>query len=261
MTGPMVTLSTAARRSLTRPGLETDMPRSVVVPLDRELDHLVATASAAAGMDVAEFALAALRQHSAAVLGARMQEQRRRSGQNATVRPVPTLVLRIVARVFNVSVQALVGPSQARHTAQARATAAYLLREDAGLTSTEIARLTGRTSETIRHLTAGVQRAIARGGPHADRLRRCRDALTKGQAMSQQPDTQAWSPDKRSFLPALAAYRHALGLTQPELARRAGLPRETVARLEGVKRRATPATARALATALGVPPGALAGVD
>jgi DNA-binding XRE family transcriptional regulator len=77
--------------------------------------------------------------------------------------------------------------------------------------------------------------------------------------MGQQPHTQAWSPDKRSFLPALAAYRHALGLTQPALAHCAGLPRETVARLEGVKRRASPPTARALISALGVPPRALAG--
>ena len=52
----------------------------------------------------------------------------------------------------------------------------------------------------------------------------------------------------------LTAVREAAGLTKKELAQRAGLSRETVSRIETLKRPAEPATVRALAAALKVEP-------
>ena len=52
----------------------------------------------------------------------------------------------------------------------------------------------------------------------------------------------------------LTAVREAAGLTKTELAQRAGLSRETVSRIETLKRAAEPATVRALAAALEVEP-------
>jgi transcriptional regulator with XRE-family HTH domain len=48
--------------------------------------------------------------------------------------------------------------------------------------------------------------------------------------------------------------REAAGLNKKELAQRAGLTRETVSRIERLKRPAEPATVRALAAALEVEP-------
>ena len=56
------------------------------------------------------------------------------------------------------------------------------------------------------------------------------------------------------YLVGLAAVREAAGLTKKELAQRAGLSRETVSRIETLKRPAEPATVRALAAALEVEP-------
>jgi transcriptional regulator with XRE-family HTH domain len=56
------------------------------------------------------------------------------------------------------------------------------------------------------------------------------------------------------FLRPGPAVREAAGLTKKELARRAGLTRETVSRLETLKRPAEPSTVRALAAALEVEP-------
>jgi transcriptional regulator with XRE-family HTH domain len=58
-------------------------------------------------------------------------------------------------------------------------------------------------------------------------------------------------------LPALAAHRRRLGLTQRQLGEIAGVAHTTVQRLESLKRGAYPQTLRKLATALGVAPEAL----
>jgi transcriptional regulator with XRE-family HTH domain len=52
--------------------------------------------------------------------------------------------------------------------------------------------------------------------------------------------------------------REAAGLNKKELAQRAGLTRETVSRIERLKRPAEPATVRALAAGLQVEPVVLA---
>ena len=59
-------------------------------------------------------------------------------------------------------------------------------------------------------------------------------------------------------LPRLRALRRRAGLTQRELAARAGLTHSTVAYLETGKHAALPSTVRKLAAALGVPPDELA---
>jgi DNA-binding XRE family transcriptional regulator len=70
-----------------------------------------------------------------------------------------------------------------------------------------------------------------------------------------------WSPisggqglGTNGYLVRLAAVREAAGLNKKELAQRAGLSRETVSRIETLKRPAEPATVRALAAALEVEP-------
>jgi transcriptional regulator with XRE-family HTH domain len=55
----------------------------------------------------------------------------------------------------------------------------------------------------------------------------------------------------------LAVFRAAAGLSRVELAERAGIHRETVARFERHEHRPTPATARAVAAALGCEPADL----
>jgi transcriptional regulator with XRE-family HTH domain len=56
------------------------------------------------------------------------------------------------------------------------------------------------------------------------------------------------------YLVGLTTVREAAGLNKRELAQRAGLSRETVNRIETLKRPAELATVRALATALEVEP-------
>jgi transcriptional regulator with XRE-family HTH domain len=57
----------------------------------------------------------------------------------------------------------------------------------------------------------------------------------------------------RRWLPSLAAYRRAARVSINELGARAGIPRETISRLERLHRRARSGTAEALAFALDVP--------
>jgi DNA-binding XRE family transcriptional regulator len=63
------------------------------------------------------------------------------------------------------------------------------------------------------------------------------------------------------YLPNLAAWRAAAELTITDLATNAELPRETVVRLESLKRRARLSTARSLALVLGVPVERLIGTE
>ena len=70
-------------------------------------------------------------------------------------------------------------------------------------------------------------------------------------------EVQTRRPSPRSlggYLVGLTAVREAAGLTKKELAQRAGLTRETVSRIETLRRPAEPASVRALAVALEVEP-------
>jgi transcriptional regulator with XRE-family HTH domain len=60
-------------------------------------------------------------------------------------------------------------------------------------------------------------------------------------------------------LPGLRSARHRLGLTQRQLATRAGLGQGTVSKLERLDREAYPQTLHKLAVALGVTPADLVG--
>ena len=73
--------------------------------------------------------------------------------------------------------------------------------------------------------------------------------------MSVEVQTRPVSPRSLGgYLVGLTAAREAAGLNKKELAQRAGLSRETVSRIERLKRPAEPATVRAVATTLKVEP-------
>jgi transcriptional regulator with XRE-family HTH domain len=59
---------------------------------------------------------------------------------------------------------------------------------------------------------------------------------------------------RSTSLPALAAHRRKMGLTQRQLGELAGVAHTTVQQVESFKRGAYPQTLRKLATALGVAP-------
>jgi DNA-binding XRE family transcriptional regulator len=87
-----------------------------------------------------------------------------------------------------------------------------------------------------------------------DRVRRVLKSPFYNGALANAPE---WSRVSRRILYGLADQRRAAGLTQPELAARSGIARETIGRLEQCHRPAQPSTVRALAAALGVVPSAL----
>jgi DNA-binding XRE family transcriptional regulator len=84
-----------------------------------------------------------------------------------------------------------------------------------------------------------------------DRVRRELNSPFYNGALANTPE---WSRVSRRILYGLADQRRAAGLTQPELAARSGIARETIGRLEQLHRSAQPATARVLAAALGIVP-------
>ncbi len=61
------------------------------------------------------------------------------------------------------------------------------------------------------------------------------------------------------YLPGLRPARQRLGLSQRQLASRAGTAQQTICKLETLRRGAYPLTLQKLAAALGVPPAALVG--
>ena len=75
-------------------------------------------------------------------------------------------------------------------------------------------------------------------------------------------DAEGWEPtgiygNRGIYLPGLRTARQRLGLTQRQLASRAGIGQQTVCKLETLRRGAYPITLRKLAMALGVPPAKL----
>ena len=101
--------------------------------------------------------------------------------------------------------------------------------------------LTRETAEDVRDTTRSV-------------IERTRAILREGRATAE-VQTRSVSPRSLGgYLVGLTAVREAAGLNKKELAQRAGLTRETVSRIETLKRPAEPATVRALAAALEVEP-------
>ena len=167
------------------------------------------------------------------------------------LRPRPDRVLSVVAELTGVPVAAFLGPARTRPVSRARKLAMYLLRTEAGLSHAEVGRLVGRGSATVITLTrevAGDVRDVTRA-----ELERTRAILREGRATA---EVQTRRPSPRplgGYLVGLTAVREA-GLSKKELAQRAGLSRETVSRIETLKRPAEPATVRGLAAALGIEP-------
>ena len=128
----------------------------------------------------------------------------------------------------------------------------YDLRTEAGLSHAEVARLIGRGTATVITLTRDVAEDV-RGGTRSV-IERARAILRDGRVTAK-VQTRPVSPRSLGgYLVGLAAAREAAGLNKKELAQRAGLSRETVSRIERLKRPAEPATVRALASALKVQP-------
>jgi DNA-binding XRE family transcriptional regulator len=168
------------------------------------------------------------------------------------VRPAPERVLEVVAEVTEIPVGTLLGPSCAHAVSRGRNLAMYLLRCEAGCTVAEVGRLLGRGSAAVIKQA----RTVARDGrgtyrAHVDRARAMLGAGRQAAALRTRP---ASPRSLGGYLVGLAAARGAAGLNKKKLAERAGITRETVSRLESLRRPAEPATVRALAAALHVAP-------
>jgi len=126
----------------------------------------------------------------------------------------------------------------------------YLLRSETYLSVPEIARELGRSqgtvSQTLRDLTARLRTSEALQVA----VHRIRQVLADDAAMD--PVVPPLRPPAAHVLSRLRDMRVAAGLTQQELAERAGVARETLARLECGARAARRQTAVSLARALGL---------
>jgi DNA-binding XRE family transcriptional regulator len=128
----------------------------------------------------------------------------------------------------------------------------YLLRTEAGLSHAEVGRLVGRGSATVITLTREVAEDV-RDVTRSD-IEHARSILGKGRATAEMQSRSVSPRSLGGYLVGLTAAREAAGLTKKELAQRADLTRETVSRIEMLRRPAEPATVRALAAALKVEP-------
>ncbi len=152
------------------------------------------------------------------------------------------------SQAFDIST--VVGPQTRHSAAPARRAAISLLRSEARLNGSQIARLFGRT----RQWTSWRERmntAVEQDGRTIELVENVRRYLAAGRS-GQIHRTNRVAEPSRKFLPGLSRCRQAAGLSIKQLAERAELPRETVSRFEHQQRRARSATANALALALGV---------
>jgi DNA-binding XRE family transcriptional regulator len=136
-----------------------------------------------------------------------------------------------------------------------RRAAIELLRSDAGLPVAQIANMFGRSRQWAYYLIASPE-AAERDGDLKQVLVETRRRLDPRCERWRSPpfcDKSFGRRDTRRWLPSLGAYRQAAHLTINELGERAGIPRETVSRLERLHRRARSGTAQALAFVLGMP--------
>ncbi|MBV9599838.1 MAG: helix-turn-helix transcriptional regulator, partial [Chloroflexi bacterium] len=135
---------------------------------------------------------------------------------------------------------------------------AYLLTNDAGLSPVDAGRILHRRSATVNRLSASVEQIIgtddARSELVAHARRLFRNGITSGKRYPPPPRRPSTSGE---LLVGLRVRRRMSNLTQPQLAARAGIARETLSRLERLKRRAQPETVKALARALNVAPDRL----
>jgi plasmid maintenance system antidote protein VapI len=247
-----------------------------VLVLSDELEQRITAAARIMRMHPDEFIVGAVQRRCAEVLEPRKAPSARGLAAAATtpkpnespatasdaaegwaIRPSQTGVLRALAQATGLSVEALVGSGRDRSQSQARAVAAYLLIYDAGLSVLEAARVLHRDRSTVCRLVASVANLAGTDDPRMRLVERARVQFRNG---SNSGKHYMQPPPGRSdvrFLPGLLAYRLAAGLSQPEVAKRAGIARETLARLERLQRGARAETVEALARAFDVSPGSL----
>ena len=124
------------------------------------------------------------------------------------------------------------------------------LRTEAGLSARQAGQILGRSGATVVDLS----RLVARGERAGVLVGNVRRALSmRGTAGAMNEPTCGWIPRP---LPGLPTCRLAAGLTQPELAARASVARETLGRIER-GRNARPETIGRLAAALALAPSVL----
>ncbi len=229
-----------------------------VLVLDTELERRIAAAARVVGVAPAEFIARAIQRRCAEVLGEQQATAVSVDGSVLwAIRPTPSRVLRIVAQVSGLPIESIAGPGQRPSTARARMVAAYLLHNDAGLSVQETAHILHRKAPAVARLTADLERLTGSTDPRAVLLQRARRLLRNGLSSGKQYPPLKPGTASTELLPGLLACRLAAGLTQPGLAARAGIARETLVRLERLRRRAQPETVERLANALGVQPACL----
>jgi transcriptional regulator with XRE-family HTH domain len=184
--------------------------------------------------------------------------------------PSPAQILAVVAELSAIPLETLRSPTQLRQVGQVRAAAAHLLRTEAGLEVKEVAPLLGRSDQTVSEFSRKARLALANGGKIADLIEQARRVLDEsarglagppieptvgedeqGGTVSAvatcdiaardsslvfepvpRPRVPPGSPPRTLRAPHLTEWRRRTGLTQPQLARRSGIARETIARIE-----------------------------
>jgi DNA-binding XRE family transcriptional regulator len=251
--------------------------KDTVLLLDPEFERRIEAAARLIGIDPAEFIARAVQHRCADVLGeagpgsgsaahasastglpaatndahGSQAFDQRRNGPWA-IRPTPDRVLRTIAEASRLSIETVVGPGRGRAVACARAVAAYLLCNDAGLSQKETARIIHRKSARVVQLTRSVAQVADSTDPQAELLARARRLLRNGISTGKDYPPLPHGTGDANLVPGLLPARLASGLTQPQLAARTGIARETLSRLERLRRRARPETVRALANTLEV---------
>lgn len=145
--------------------------------------------------------------------------------KRVTAESVPVReVLDLIADLSGISTNDILGPSRARKVSKVRSAAMHLLRTEAGLSARQAGRVLGRSPGTVLDLS----RLVARGKRAGELVASVRQALAvRGFAADER--AIRWAPRR---VPGLRAWRLALGMTQPEVAARAGIARETLGRIE-----------------------------
>ena len=169
------------------------------------------------------------------------------------IRPSQSQVLRSVAAAAGLPIETIVGHPRSAGTNHARSVAAYLLRHDAGLSLVDTARVLQLRTTTVSKMSGRIARVLGTPDPRAKLVEGTRNLFRNGLSSGKPyPPLAVGTGMATELLPGLLACRLGARLSQRELAKRAGLARETLGRLEGLSRRAQPETVEALARALGV---------
>jgi hypothetical protein len=176
--------------------------KDTVLLLDPEFERRIEAAARLIGIDPAEFIARAVQHRCADVLGeagpgsgsaahasastgrpaatndahGSQAFDQRRNGPWA-IRPTPDRVLRTIAEASRLSIETVVGPRRGRVVACARAVAAFLLCNDAGLSQKETARIIHRKSARVVQLARSVAQVADSTDPQAELLARARRLL------------------------------------------------------------------------------------